>query len=208
MATSTARIVCSAIAALAIAGCGAGAPSSTSGHTSSPASSAAAPGSPSAPSGNFAWLRPGPAPAGWPAITIARGAVMPYPPSWKQVHGDRGTATAELFGADRVLGYLNITPQQGNETLSDWARFRVQHNAEEGDRGVTALAMATGLRFRSGRGSCVRDSYSGSTGVRYVELACLVAGAKTTTVIVGASPPGAWPQISPVIERAISGLTT
>jgi hypothetical protein len=181
-----------ALAAIALAGCG----SST--HSSSSAATPA-----------FAWLRPGPPPAGWPVVRIPAGAAMAYPPGWHVVAGDRGTATAVLFGAHRhYLGYLNLTPRQADETLADWGRFRVQHNAEEGDRGVVTQAIGTGLRFPAAHGSCVRDAYSSSTGARYIELACLVMGTRSSVVIVGASPPQAWGRISPQLERALSSVTT
>jgi hypothetical protein len=106
------------------------------------------------------------------------------------------------------LGYLNLTPRQGDENLGNWASFRVGHNAQEGDRGVTRLASAGGLRFRTGPGSCVRDSYTTSTGAHFIELACLVRGPTASSVIVGASPPGTWTQMAPLIERSISALTT
>ena len=134
---------------------------------------------------------------------------MAYPPSWRRAAGDRGTATAVLLRRPQAfLGYLNITPRQSSETLSGWSSFRIKHNAEEGDRDVRPLAVAQGLHFRTGRGSCVRDSYTTGTGVRYVELACLVSGTRGSTVIVGAAPPANWSSVSPAIERAISALIT
>jgi hypothetical protein len=125
------------------------------------------------------------------------------------VHGDPGTATAVLLDANRkIVGYLNVTPRQGAETLSRWAHFRTEHNADEGDTDVRQLGSATGLRFRSGHGSCVRDSYASSSGAPFVELACLVAGRRASTVIVGASPPDDWGRLAPALERAISSFTT
>jgi hypothetical protein len=108
----------------------------------------------------------------------------------------------------RFIAYLNITPRQGRETVADWARFRPDHNAEEGDRHVSTLAVGRSLRFRTGRGACIQDSYSTATHHRYIELACIVAGHRATTVVVGAAPPGSWSQVSPLIERAISAMTT
>jgi hypothetical protein len=84
----------------------------------------------------------------------------------------------------------------------------VDHNGEEGDRAIHTQAAATGLRFRTGRGTCVRDSYVTKTSSHYVELACLIVGRRATTVIVGASPPGSWSRVSPVLEHAISSATT
>jgi hypothetical protein len=108
----------------------------------------------------------------------------------------------------RYLGYLNVTPKQGDETFANWRTFRIAHNHEEGDRSVVRLASANGLRFLTGRGNCVKDAYISGTGVHYIEIACLVAGAKANTVIVGAGPPSAWAQVSPTLERSISGFRT
>lgn len=188
-ATGTAisrKAALAAISAVALAGCGSG-----SKHD------------------QFSWLSPGSAPAQWHTVSIPNGAAFQYPPGWRRVHGDAGTATAILYGQDRrVLGYLNVTPRQGAETLSNWASFRTAHDADEGDRAVTRLQSGTGLRFRNGHGSCVRDSYTTNSGAHYVELACIVAGQHATTVIVGASPPEAWPRMSPLIERSISAFTS
>lgn len=159
------------------------------------------------PRSAFLWLRPGPAPKGWQVARIASGAVLRYPPGWRRVTGDAGTATAVLQNnAHHYVGYLNITPRQAHETLRTWASFRTRHNQLEGERGVTELAAATGLRFRHGHGSCVRDAYTTSTDNRFIELACLVQGTRTGSVIVGAAPPGTWASISPKLERAISAF--
>jgi hypothetical protein len=134
---------------------------------------------------------------------------MPYPPGWRRVSGDQGTATAVLMNADHAFsGYLNLTPRQGEESLRNWGSFRVGHNAREGDRNIQTLAVSAGLRFRTGRGRCVRDAYTTGAGDRFVELACLVEGKKATSVIVGAAPPRMWARMSRVIERAISGFTS
>ena len=119
--------------------------------------------------------------------------------------GDRGTATAALLGEDRrYLGYLNVTPGQGDENLATWASFRIAHNADEGDTAVTRIAEVTGLRFRAGHASCVQDSYTTRTGARYTEVACLIAGPHAESVIVGAAPPDSWSRTSTTLERAIS----
>ena len=159
--------------------------------------------------GPFAWLRPQANPQGWEVARIPTGAELPYPPGWRIVPGDRGTATAALLTADGgYVGYLNVTPRQGRESLSGWASFRIAHNADEGNTGVKALAAATGLRFRTGHGSCVKDSYTTRSSAHYIEIACLVAGSRASTVIVGAAPPTAWPRTSGMIERAISAFRT
>jgi hypothetical protein len=162
-----------------------------------------------ASTGSFAWLHPQPPPRGWLLARIPTGAELPYPPGWRIVHGDGGTATAALVDAGgRYVGYLNVTPRQGAETLAGWASFRTAHNVDEGDHVVKRLAAAINLRFRTGRGSCVKDSYATEVQTHYVEIACLVAGRTATTVIVGASPPSSWATTSGVLERAIEGFTT
>ena len=134
---------------------------------------------------------------------------MAYPPNWSRQEGDPGTATAALLSAGgRYLGYLNLTPRQGSETLSNWASFRPGHNAHEGDRTVKRLAAATGLRFLAGQGSCVKDSYTTQINARFIEIACLVSGPHGETVIVGAAPPNRWTSTGPLIERAIEGVRT
>ncbi|MBV9799181.1 MAG: hypothetical protein JO039_14130 [Solirubrobacterales bacterium] len=192
--------------AVAVAGCGAASTPAT--RSTSVSSGAGAAAEPPTTIPSFAWLKPSPAPAGWRVVRIPTGAALPYPPGWQLLAGDRGTATAVLMDSrHRYAGYLNVTPQQGSETLSDWPKFRVGHNADEGDRKVVTLATGSGLRFRMGHGSCVRDAYTTSTGNRYVELACLVAGSRTSAVIVGAAPPHTWAAVSPSIERAIDSFT-
>ncbi len=158
--------------------------------------------------GGFTWLRAAPAPAGWQITRIPTGAAMAYPPGWHRLHGDSGTATAALLDrAGGISGYLNLTPRQGTETLSGWRRFRIEHNSEEGDRGVRLLASDARLRFRDGRGSCVRDAYTTKTSASYVEVACLVAGSRHAAVIVAAAPPAVWRSIGPSLERALSAVT-
>jgi hypothetical protein len=92
----------------------------------------------------------------------------------------------------RIVGYLNVTPQGGDETLANWASFRPAHNRQEGDRNVATIASANGLQFRGGHGSCVMDSYTTETDNRYIELACIVRGSSAATVIVAAAPPSLW----------------
>ncbi|HEY4451717.1 MAG TPA: hypothetical protein VGN13_09010 [Solirubrobacteraceae bacterium] len=157
----------------------------------------------------FAWLKPAPAPASWRSVRLPSGATLAYPAGWRPLRGDRGTASAALFDARAdYLGYLNLTPRQGSETLAGWAAFRLRHNAEEGDTQVKADGAAAGLRFRTGRGTCVRDAYTSSVKTRYEEIACLVAGPRAASVIVGAAPSNRWRQEQSVLERAISAITT
>jgi hypothetical protein len=183
-----------AAAAVAVAGCG---------------SKGTARSQPVVARSPFAQLRPAPAPAGWRSAAIPSGAVLSYPPDWTPAAGDRGTATAIRADARRrIVGYLNVTPRQGSETPANWPAFRVRHNAAEGDRAVTSEAATSGVRFLTGTGSCVRDSYTTASNARYIEIACLVAGARATSVIVAAATSAHWTQISPLLYRALSAFRT
>jgi hypothetical protein len=158
----------------------------------------------------FSWLRPSTAPRAWHASPLPNGAaLMAYPLSFRPIRSDPGTVSAaDRAAGGAIRGYLNATPQQGAETLANWTNFRLDHNRDEGDLNVEAIASATNLRFRAGNGSCLIDTYTSSTGHAFREIACIVAGARATTVIVGAAPPAQWQTQGPAIERAISSFLT
>lgn len=160
-------------------------------------------------SGGFSWLRPSSLPHGWRTASLpASPARLAYPGSWRAIESDPGTRSAAVRSDGRIVGYLNATPRQGEETLANWSTFRLDHNRDEGDTNEKLLAAATDLRFRNGHGSCVLDDYTSSSGHRYREIACIVAGARATTVVVGAAPPGDWHSQGPALERAISAFKT
>jgi hypothetical protein len=144
-------------------------------------------------------------PAGWATARIPSGAAISYPPGWRRIKGDPGTASAALFGpGHEFVGYLNLTPRQGEETLANWGRFRIEHNGEEGDRHIRRLAVASQRRLQGATASCVEDEYTTADGARYVEIACLFNGRRGSVVAVGASPPDDWPRVAPSLERAIT----
>ena len=158
----------------------------------------------------FRWLHPRPPPRGWKLARLPSGAAtFAYPRTWRPIRTDPGTASVALIGHGRgIRGYLNATPRQGAETLANWPSFRIQHlREEESSKDVRLIASAHGLRFRSGRGSCVIDSYRTSR-TRYREIACLVAGTRTSCVVVSAAPSKTWAQQAETIERAIASLRT
>ena len=188
--TSNRRRLCAALLGAAIlAGCGGG--------SARPADHS-----------QFAWLRPSAAPRDWLVGRLPSGtAALSYPPGWRSIRTDPGTFSAALLGPhERIRGYLNATPQSGAETLANWSRFRVAHNADEGDRHVVREASASGLRFRSGHGSCVVDRYATITS-HYREIACIVRGAHATTVVVAAAQPRDWARIAPQLRRAVASFT-
>jgi hypothetical protein len=192
--TSSRAAVGLALIAVVVVGCG------SSSHKPRAASAAPAPST-------FGWLRPGQPPAGWPVAAISDGASIAFPRGWARIHSDPGTASAALYGPHGTfLGYLNVTPRQGDESLTNWSTFRVKHNGEEGDLGVVALASTSSRPVGDQRVSCVKDAYTTRLRTHYVELACLISGPRTSVVAVGASPPNAWPQISPLLERSIASV--
>jgi len=156
----------------------------------------------------FAWLRPSPPPASWKVVRIAGGSALAYPPGWGPIRTDPGTASVALLGRrERIDAYLNATPKQGAESLANWSRFRPDHNRGEGSRGVRVVASATDLSFRSGRGSCVIDSYTTSKAA-YREIACLVAGRRSSAVVVAAAPSPLWHAHAVALQRAVSSFVS
>jgi hypothetical protein len=161
--------------------------------------------SPRRPSGPFAWLHPASPPAGW-KVARSSGGALAYPPGWRPITTDPGTASVALLGGgDRIDGYLNATPKQGAETLANWSRFRPEHNLDEGGRSVHVIASASHLSFRSGPGSCVIDDYTTSKAT-YREIACLVSGPRSSAVVVAAAPIALWEQQAATLERAVSSF--
>jgi hypothetical protein len=154
----------------------------------------------------FAWLRPAPPPTSWEVAHIPSGSTLAHPPGWRPIKTDPGTASVALLGdRDRIDAYLNATPKQGPETLANWSRYRPDHNRGEGSRSVRVLASATDLSFRSGRGSCVIDSYTTSKDA-YREIACLVARPRSSAVVIAAAPTSLWDDQAPTLKRAVSSF--
>jgi hypothetical protein len=163
---------------------------------------------PSTAAPSFSWLTPAAAPAGWKTTTTPGGAVLAYPPGWHVIAGDSGTASAALTSSDgKIGGYLNATPATSAEVPSSWASFRVDHNGEEGDRHVQMIAQAANLRFRTGTGACVTDSYQTSSSP-YTEIACVVRGTSNPTVIVAAAASSDWSTQLAALHTAIDAFRT
>jgi hypothetical protein len=156
--------------------------------------------------GPFSWLMASAPPIDWKVARAPGGASLAYPPGWQAIVTDPATVSFALLGNDGAInGYLNATPRSGGETLANWARFRPQHNAGEGDRRVRVLAATSDASFRSGRGSCVIDSYLTSRAA-YREIACLVSGPRSTAVIVAAAPSALWSQQAATLQRAVASF--
>ena len=78
---------------------------------------------------SFGWLTSTTPPPTWVRLTVPSGlGTLSSPPGFRTVDGDPGTLTVALLNpAGTYLGYLNVTPRQGPETLQDWHAFRLTH---------------------------------------------------------------------------------
>lgn len=147
------------------------------------------------------------APASWPQLTLpGRTAVLSYPPSLRPAAGDNQTVTAARRSrAGTYQLYLNATPRQGAESLSNWAAFRLRFLRADDAASARQDAAATGVAFRGGTGSCVMDDYITKIGVHhYQEIACLVQGRTGASVIIAAAPAAQWTRAGPLLEQAVA----
>ena len=159
------------------------------------------------PGRTFPALVPAAAPAGWPHLTLPNEtAVLSYPPLLRPVSGDTDAVSAAQVspgGAFRL--YLNATPRQGDEQLGGWAAFRLRLLTADDAASARELAAAQDVKFRGGTGSCVIDTYVTRLGAHhYQEIACLVQGRTSASVIVAAAPATTWAQASPLLLRAVA----
>ena len=67
------------------------------------------------------------------------------------------------------------------------------------------ISAAQGVKFRGGTGSCLIDGYvTRIGGHHYDEIACLVQGQTSASVIIAAAPAAAWAQARPLLLRAVA----
>jgi hypothetical protein len=157
--------------------------------------------------GGFPPLVPAAAPASWRHLTLPNGtAVLSYPPALRPLRGDRdAVSAARVSPRGAFLLYLNATPRQGDELLEGWASFRLRLLRADDAATVRQVAAAQGVRFRGGTGSCVIDSYLTKIGAHHFqEIACLVEGHTSASVIVAAAPAGQWAQARQLLLRAVA----
>jgi hypothetical protein len=155
----------------------------------------------------FPLLRPAAAPAGWARATLPDGtAVLAFPPSLQRVISDADAVSAAQLGPDGVYQlYLNATPRQGAENLAHWAAFRLRLQRSDDAASAHQLAAAGRIRFRGGTGSCVIDTYiTRIGGHHFTEIACLVQGRTSASVIVAAAPAARWAQARPILFQAVA----
>jgi hypothetical protein len=152
-------------------------------------------------------LPPAAAPSGWRHLTLPDGtAVLSYPPSLRRIAGDKDAVSAARLGPGGGLQlYLNATPGQGTERLAHWAAFRLSRLRSDDATSAHEDAAAEGVKFRGGTGSCIIDDYiTRIGGHHYQEVACLVQGRTSASVIVAASPATMWAQARPLLLRAVA----
>jgi hypothetical protein len=159
-----------------------------------------------------ATLLPGPAPAppGWHQLTLPDGtAVLFYPPTMHRVASDSDAVSAARLGpGGQYLLYLNATPRQGQESLRNWASYRLRVLRSDDASRAGLDAAAPNQPFRGGTGSCVIDHYVTRVAAhRYTELACLVQGRTGASVIVAAALTALWPSARAVLTQAVSAYT-
>jgi hypothetical protein len=150
---------------------------------------------------------PAAAPAGWRHITLPNGtAVLSYPPSLRRITGDNdAVSAARLSPGGRIQLYLNATPKQGPERLAHWAAFRLSRLRSDDASSAHEDAAAERVKFRGGTGSCIVDDYLTRIGRHhYQEIACLVQGRTSASVIVATSPAATWAQARPLLFRAVA----
>ncbi len=155
----------------------------------------------------FHQLVPAAAPTGWRHVTLPNGtAVLSYPPSLRPIAGDKDAVSAARVGRGASFQlYLNATPRQGPERLAHWAAFRLSRLRSDDAASAHEDAAAEDVRFRGGTGSCVIDDYiTRIGGNHYQEIACLVQGRTSASVIIATSPAARWAQARPVLLRAVA----
>lgn len=165
----------------------------------------------SATLGSFGWLASTAPPATWTRLTAPSGlGTLSSPPGFRTVDGDPGTLSVALRNsAGTYLGYLNVTPHQGHETLQGWAAFRLSHLL--GDDAVsvhedatvqsvgTATATATAIR------SCVTDDYVTTIGHHHFhEVVCYVTSGSVSSVVVAATPSDDPAHVWTQLERSVA----
>jgi len=155
----------------------------------------------------FRALVPAQAPAGWSSLPLPNGtAVLSYPPTLRRLISDNDAVSAARLGpGGAYLLYLNATPRQDGENLQNWAAYRPRALRAEDASSVREDAAATGLAFSGGTGSCVIDDYVTRIGAHHFEeLACLVQGRSSASVIVAVAPAARWAQSRPLLQRAVA----
>jgi hypothetical protein len=155
----------------------------------------------------FPPLRPAAAPVSWRQLTLPNGtAVLSYPSALRAITGDKdAVSAAQLSPGGAIQLYLNATPRQGSERLAQWVAFRLHLLRSDDAASAHQVAAAQGIKFRGGIGSCVMDRYvTRIGGHHFQEIACLVKGHTSASVVVAAAPAAQWATARPLLLRAVA----
>ena len=156
---------------------------------------------------SFGWLASTTPPATWFRLTVPSGlGTLSSPPGFRTVDADPGTLSVALLNsAGTYLGYLNVTPRQGPETLQDWPAFRLTHLGEDDAVSVHEDAMVRSVRTAAAVRSCVIDDYVTTVGHhQYHEVACYVTSGSVRSVVIAATPSGDPGHVWTQLERAVA----
>jgi hypothetical protein len=157
--------------------------------------------------GSFGWLASTAPPAAWARLTVPSGlGTLASPPGFRTVAGDPGTLSVALRNSTGTyLGYLNVTPHQGDETLRDWATFRLSHLLGDDAVNVHEDASVRSVRTAAGVRSCVTDEYETTVGHHHFhEVACYVTSGSVSSVVVAATPLGDPAHVWNQLKRAVA----
>jgi hypothetical protein len=157
--------------------------------------------------GPFGWLASATPPATWARLTVPSGlGTLSSPSGFRVVHGDPGTLSLALRNsAGTYLGYLNVTPRQGDETLQDWTAFRLSHLRDDDAVSVHEDAAVQSVHTAAAVRSCVMDDYVTTVGHHHFhEVACYVTSGSVSSVVVAATPARDPAHVWPELESAVA----
>jgi hypothetical protein len=157
--------------------------------------------------GSFGWLTSTTPPTTWARLTIPSGlGKLSSPPGFRIVNGDPGTLSVALRNpAGTYLGYFNVTPHQGDESLQDWTAFRLTHLLDDDAVSVHEDAAVRSVRTAAAVRSCVTDTYVTTVGHHHFqEVACDITRRSVNSVVVAATPSGDPAHVWTELERAVA----
>ena len=104
------------------------------------------------------------------------------------------------------LGYLNVTPRQGDERLADLrAAFRLAHLRGDETISATQDGSVQSVQTANTMRSCVTDDYVTEVGHHHFhEVACLVMTTSAASVVVAATSSGDPAHLWAQVERAVA----
>jgi hypothetical protein len=107
---------------------------------------------------------------------------------WSEVAASE-PAVRRPAGRAADSSFTSTPPRHGAERLQNWAAFRLRLLRSDDAVSAHQISAAQGVKFRGGTGSCLIDGYVIRIGGHhYDEIACLVQGQTSASVIIAAAP--------------------